>query len=585
VKKALCAALPYAVFLLLVVVSWGRWIEPYVDSGRELMVSWRVLHGQHLYRDIQWYHGPLAPYLGAAVDWVAGRSLAGRVVLSALVALLHLEALRQLARRFLLPAAASLAVCLAVATAFFLRPGGWLFPFSLDTAIAVAAITAVLALLPSEARWRDGAIAACLLAALLSRLELGLVAMAAILWQTRREKRRWRMLAALPLEASGLVYLVLSLGQPLEKLVRDGWLALLRPAQAYRNVYRAYAGLDRPALRLAELALAVILVAIAGALLIAGAAVARRLRSRPAASAVQAGALVVLGLAGALSLRPPEEFARIFWLLPPLVRVVPPLIIAIGLGTVVLRWARRRDPLPGLPDAALLVAAFFSGRLLLAAGYVGPYDAFFLPLPLMITAVLTLRAARSASVVSGPALPRLAAGALVIFSIGRVVASWDDYRNRVWNRVDTPAGPIRLTEPVAATTSETLEDLARRLRKGGRLVGFPEGGFFNYVLDLSNPLPVDQFFPGHVETAAQEQELIRAIAAARLDAVLVANVIAVGEERPAFGQDYFVELDRFLRTRFEAVASYGPGAGPNARVGDPQFFTTIRVPAAASQPR
>ena len=55
--------LPYAVFLLLAAISWNRWIEPFVDTGRELLVPARVAGGEKLYRDVRFYYGPLAPYL------------------------------------------------------------------------------------------------------------------------------------------------------------------------------------------------------------------------------------------------------------------------------------------------------------------------------------------------------------------------------------------------------------------------------------------------------------------------------------------------------------------------------------------
>src|SRR5262249_20719488 len=93
--------LPYAVFFALLAISWGRWIEPYVDSGRELMVPWRLAHGESLYREIHFHHGPLAPYAGAAVDRLFGASLAARVGLALFVALFHLECLRRLTLRFL----------------------------------------------------------------------------------------------------------------------------------------------------------------------------------------------------------------------------------------------------------------------------------------------------------------------------------------------------------------------------------------------------------------------------------------------------------------------------------------------------
>ncbi|HKD11350.1 MAG TPA: hypothetical protein VKE50_04705, partial [Thermoanaerobaculia bacterium] len=100
-RRAFLAAFPYAVFALLTAVSWQRWIEPYVDTGRELMVPWRMAQGESLYRDVRFFHGPLAPEVAAGIDAVLGRHLATRTVFAALIALAHLEGLRRLAGRFL----------------------------------------------------------------------------------------------------------------------------------------------------------------------------------------------------------------------------------------------------------------------------------------------------------------------------------------------------------------------------------------------------------------------------------------------------------------------------------------------------
>ena len=40
--KTLRILFPHAVFFLLLLVSWNRWMEPFVDSGRELMVPPRM---------------------------------------------------------------------------------------------------------------------------------------------------------------------------------------------------------------------------------------------------------------------------------------------------------------------------------------------------------------------------------------------------------------------------------------------------------------------------------------------------------------------------------------------------------------
>ena len=122
-----------------------------------------------------------------------------------------------------------------------------------------------------------------------------------------------------------------------------------------------------------------------------------------------------------------------------------------------------------------------------------------------------------------------------------------------------------------------LADLDRRVPPSGEMTGFPETGFLNYVLGRRNPLPQEQFFPGHLDAAA-EREAIRRLAASPPDAVVYVNVLAVGHRSVVFGADYLQDLDRFVRERFSPAATYGPGAGGDARIGDPEFFIQIRVP-------
>lgn len=45
--------------------SWGTWIDPVVDSGRELYVAWRLSDGDLLYRDVAYFNGPLSPHWNA----------------------------------------------------------------------------------------------------------------------------------------------------------------------------------------------------------------------------------------------------------------------------------------------------------------------------------------------------------------------------------------------------------------------------------------------------------------------------------------------------------------------------------------
>ena len=591
--------LPYAVFLLLAAVSWNRWIEPFVDTGRELMVPWRVSRGEALYRDVRFYYGPLAPWLAAAVDAVVGRLLGARIALAALVALVHLEALRRLAGRLATGGLAALAASLAVAVAFFLRPGGChLFPYSLDTSIAVAAATGALLLATSGGSVRrDRGAAACLLAALLSRPEIGFAALGAVaverlLAADAAAKRRLTWLGILPVFAAAAVYAAVSIGTPTATLAKEGWLAVFFVPPEFRNVYASFAGVDRPGLRSAELGLALFSLLAVGFWLLLAAIAAARLRVRSAAGGRAAGvaaiaALVAVALA---ALRPPAAIRDTLGLLPPLVRAVPPLLFvaAIAGGARRLRDRSRTTIVSGVPDSLLLLSLFFAARLFLAAGYVGPYDGFYLPLPVVVAVAMLVRTAARVpgrlEMSPGPAaFPGLVVASLAVFLAARIGALALMYRDPAWSRVATPAGSLFVPEPVAGATRDALADLERRVPANGSIAGFPEAGFFNWVLGRTNPLAQDQFFPGHLDRAAEEDAIAR-LRRAPPDAVVLVNVRTAGHGRAAFGKDYLEELDGFVRASFRPAAAFGPGAGSSPRIGDPGFFIEVRVPAGRLRP-
>jgi hypothetical protein len=247
-----------------------------------------------------------------------------------------------------------------------------------------------------------------------------------------------------------------------------------------------------------------------------------------------------------------------------------------------LRGEDPRGPLSAVPDAVLWTSAFFGGRLLLAAGYAGPYNAFFLPLPILVAAVGLFAMADRAKAAVGGGLPRLLAGALATFLLFRIASTAEIYRARPWSRVATPAGSLWLPEPIASTTHLALRDLERRLPAEATLVGFPEGGFFNYVLGRRNPFWVEQFFPGTLDEAG-ENRWIALLERRAPDVVLYANVLAVGEGARVFGEDYLVSLNAAITSRFRTAAIYGPGARLGAKIGDPGFFVEIRTPAQADR--
>jgi len=181
----------------------------------------------------------------------------------------------------------------------------------------------------------------------------------------------------------------------------------------------------------------------------------------------------------------------------------------------------------------------------------------------------------------GGSLPRLAAAALAVFVVFRAARVVQQYRLLPWERVATPAGALMLPAPLGGATAAAIADLDRCVPAGGTLTGFPEAGFYNYVLGRRNPLRLEQFFPGHLD-AAGERETAALLERTPPDALVRANVLAVGEGAHAFGTDYNRALDAAASDRFLRAAIYGPGAREGARIGDPGFFVEILVPRAES---
>lgn len=144
--------LPYLLLILAsfisgIAVSWQRWGDLLVDSGRELNVPLRLAQGEMLYSDVGYIYGPLSPCVNAFLYrifhpslWVLwARGILSTIVVLALVYWLA----RQVADRF--PA---MLACLAVTWVCALKPqGNYVMPYAysgLDGITFVLATTASL---------------------------------------------------------------------------------------------------------------------------------------------------------------------------------------------------------------------------------------------------------------------------------------------------------------------------------------------------------------------------------------------------------------------------------------------------------
>jgi len=82
-----------AVAAIAIAQSWNRWLDPIIDTGRDLYIPEQMRGGVTIYRDIVYYYPPLTPYLLALITAITGSSIAAYAGIGMTIAVLTAAAL------------------------------------------------------------------------------------------------------------------------------------------------------------------------------------------------------------------------------------------------------------------------------------------------------------------------------------------------------------------------------------------------------------------------------------------------------------------------------------------------------------
>ena len=587
IAKRLAAALPFAVFALLA----ARFLESVDRAVRRLRPRARWCpggwpQGERLYRDVQFHHGPLAPYLGAGSTRSVGPSLPARTALAAAIALLHLVALVRLARRD-----ASAVARRARRLDRGRRRG---LPAARRLALPVQLRHGARRRrdhLGARARRRGRGRADALAGACLARRP----ARPGPRWVSPRSPSSlspragsspggsWRLGAAARSPPPPLATRALGRHSAARPCEATAGCALLEPPEAFRNVYRAYAGLDRPACGWPSSLLA-------GVVLVLRRRSARRRLGRCVAPvAPRTGApraaieAVAVGDArssprpsGSVRPRALAETARALSAArarrsarsssPPLSGdSSPPAAPARSRA----RSARRRCRMPSSGWRRSSPRACSSRRVTS-----GPYDAFFLPLPLLVAVAGALRPGRPRGGRAGRAASATRGGGAVPSSSSfRVAALADLYRRRRMGAASRRRpGRSCLPSPSPRRRASPSQDLGRRLPAGAHAVRLSRDRLLQLrARACRNPFLHEQFFPGHLERDAAEASR-RCAVSRRIRPTRLSSPTCSPSAKGArvFGEDYL----RGARPR-DPREHYGPPRSTGRAPG--------RTPASATR--
>jgi len=586
---AALAALPVIAGIVAIAVSWQSWIDPLVDSGREMDVPWRLLQGERLYRDITYYYGPIGPWVNALALRLFGNVwLSLELVCTAVSAVIFLLLFR-LTRRAggLLSAATATTLAAAVCMAAP-RGGAFVFPYSSSGLFALAggllALDAAAAPAVTSATSAIGALRRRLLVALglaialASRLEVGAAAAMALVLAGLRSRHREETRADLQAVALGAllaggVYGAAFAGLPASSLLAEGPFGpFLGMPKEWGFLYRMISGVEQPGNALSRMEVSLLLD---GLLLAAAAWWALPGTGRPARR--HGFTIAGLLLLTAYLLSPWCVTSKN---LPPLLAILPPVALVAALYQLrrPLEERGRSRFLLFFFSAAVAARVFFGIEV---GPRMGPNAA--LPMPGLLATAAVLAFDLLAARLPAPEVfrRRLAAifavaGLLFLYRIQRL-----DHQPRM-AQLRTAAGALRLPAVKATAIARTLEYLEGKAHEGDTLTAFPESGFFNFVTGLRSPLRQDLIVPG-VLSGPREAAAARRIEAAGPKYVLLCNRTTVEFGPAAFGRDYAVELWSAVARHYVLAATFGPAA-PAAPVGSQDFFIRLyqRSPAAGA---
>lgn len=550
--RLLWALLPYAVFLVLYVATFQRWVLPFEDSGREMNTALRLAQGDVLYRDVGYSYGALPPLIDGFLLRTLGRSLDVLIAWRTLLALLGVESLRRLARRFTEDDAAAAAICsFAVAACAFGIGGSWPFPYSVAALMGTVGVWWALELaLASEslrASLLAGAVAGLAAGTKLEFLPVALAGPLLVLG-LRRSRGEAALAGAVAATEAGIAFglPVLAFGTGLMR--RQGFLIALDVPESWRRVYEAvfFGGTSARAFVGGGFLEVLFPSALALALVLLLPAAGERLGRLLTPLFFLAGALTFFSSGNA-------------WL-----HALLPLAACVAIAALIraaILW-RRGDP--SASAAAAGVALVMLPALLRQPFFLrNPvYGAFAAPLALVVALAWMAR-----RVPARPAFTALVLG----LSVAQIGARVQGIGLASMTLVELRGVSVFLLPSEARFVTEAARVIQETVPEGGTVGIFPEPGFLLFTTGRKNPFVDELFVPG-IQDAEAEDLMIRRLRERPPDALLVTN-----RAFPEFGSAVYGNglLDRFfgeVSRRYVPVRRIGGGATPTRHASEGVLF-------------
>ena len=486
-----------AVAAIAFIQSYARWLDPIIDTGRDLYIPEQLARGAKLYRDIRYQYPPLAPYLLALITGAIGHSLAAYAAIGVAQSA-AIAASLWIALRRPLPA---FAATLTFVTACFCGGTLWnfIFPYSYAATIGMALLCAALA---AFVHARHAIAIGALVAASWCKVEYAVAAMLIVFILSIARRITWRQLAAYcgAMVATIAAFAVFFRDAPWMDNIFAAW----QHGERAQRFFAVVSGVASWREQLVQIA-----IGIGG---IAAILFLQRWRHWIAGIAIVIVALLLTGHAFF------RAWAVLQW-------------IALG-------WALLRDR-----ESPLLIFAAFSIACTLRIPLnVSPtWYGVMLTIPTIALAAYTLFCY----------LPRRNVMA-ILWLAPFVVSAGSD----LWQQHLRYAQKRYAVATLRGTFYDGNADRARILTsvigavQGGTLAVIPEGITINYLANVPTTLTFHTFTPVEVDAPQAEDAIVRELTMHPPDRVLMVSRDLREYGARAFGVDYDIRAGALLRSRY-----------------------------------
>ena len=588
-----------AAFMFGLAASWQRWGSPLIDCGREMNQPLRLAAGEQLYSDVRHIYGPLSPYLHAALYRLFGPILGllyadGILSAAAILALVY-----ALSRRIMSPIASATATLSVMWLCAFKPAGNFFLPYSFNalhgTVLGLLALTMLAAAIEPDPDSDSGAATRLAAAGLISGLALlaktefgfgaivaGIVASVLSGGGHRRRQAKHLLIflaGAVGVAACGYGVVIGRVG--VAPLVGDSWLLWYNVPPGLKHYNEWVSGLDQPVRSLTRMTIALAKVAALAAILAAISQLVARRRGRTGATAADSAIarlvmpsptralLVAVAILTVLGITTGFDWDKGPYL------AMPVLLAA-------LIWMERRrlsdaDPNRATRAKLLILYAAFAlvslSRMILHVRSGGAYGSFLGPMSMVLFTYLWAEPFGDWLEASGAGRAGATIAVALILIDVTVTAGIlaHRYRTRYQTPIVTSRGTLIAEHDVGQAWNEALAFIAARTQPSDFVAVMPEGTSLDFMSGRRNPLREEIVTPGYLD-GPNEGRAIRQLEASGAPLVLITNRATKEFGANAFGRDYAQEMWRFIESRYEPCAMFGPKKDPSLQIGDRPFF-------------